>query len=139
MDCFWVDTNIIISFLIKRGQHSIASKEIMQKVQDDEIALYLSPIVAAECCFILRKVYKKEREEIANILTRLFEQPGFLGDDKRLIIEAIGALKINSRISFEDAYIAATAKNHSENKILTYNERDFKKLGVEFYTPDRLI
>lgn len=139
MECFWVDTNVIINFLIDRGQHSVAPREIMQMAKDGEIGLYLSPIVAAECCFILRKQYHIERSDISDVLTKLFDQPSFLGDEKPLIIDAVGSLKINSRISFEDAYIAATAKRHYESKIVTSNERDFRKLNSEFYLPEQII
>jgi predicted nucleic acid-binding protein len=141
MDCFWVDTNIIIRFLMNdHEKHSAAARKIMNKVQRGDIQLYLNPIVAAECCYILHNgPYNKSRRDIVQTLTQLFKHPNIIADNKLAIIDAIQALKINSRLSFEDGYVAAVAKSHQINKILTYNERDFRKLNVEHYTPLELL
>lgn len=136
MDRFWVDTNVIIRFLMKdHEEHSAAAYEVMEKVQHGKIQLYLNPIVAAECCFILWHDYNINRRAIADILIELFGHSGFIAPNKPTIMEAIEALKINSRLSFEDAFIAATAKHHQTTKVLTFNQRDFQKLKSECYSP----
>lgn len=136
MESFWVDTNIIIRFLTNdHDEHSPAARSIMQKVQNRHIQLYLNPIVVGECFRVLWKVYEHPKKDVSQRLVTLFSHSGFTSDDKELILEALHNSGKNSRLSFEDAYIAGKAKRHSEQKILMFNSRDFRKLQSEFYTP----
>jgi hypothetical protein len=37
-----------------------------------------------------------------------------------------------------DGYLSAIAQFSEVNSIITWNEKDFKRLGVEFYTPEQV-
>lgn len=136
----WADTNILIRFFANdHPEHSAIAKEMMQKVKDGKLHLHINPMVIAECCFVLQgKIYNYDREKIALSLTYFLNSKGIKTKDKTALIQALEDYK-NNKIDFEDAYIAAYAKNRTPKGIVSFNIKDFKKVNSECYEPTHII
>lgn len=135
-----VDANIIIRFLTNDDNiQSPAAYQVFKKAVDGELHLVLSPIIIAECTWVLQmKRYGYTKKEIADKFTKMILSPGIKTFDKDIILKALIDYSVHN-VDFIDAYLSATSiLGESNLQILTWNQKHFKRLGCEFYTPEEL-
>lgn len=136
----WVDTNVIIRFLVKDQEDQFEEALNLMRLTDrGEIELIVHPIVIAECCDVLGGAYYKfPREKISQWLQDFLESEGIKSKSKELMIIALEIFGAHN-VDFEDAYLAALTVYDSPKKVVTFDRGDFKKLKVEFYRPREIV
>ncbi|GAB6485388.1 MULTISPECIES: PIN domain-containing protein [Bacillus cereus group] len=135
-----VDTNVIVRFLTNDDEEqSKKAFEIFKRAVNQEITLFLTPIVIIECTWVLgMKRYGYSHEEIADNLITIITSPGVKTLESDVVLKALHEYKTN-KIDFADAYLAAVSTKNGV-PCLTWNSKDFKKCtGVEHYRPDDVL
>ena len=91
-------------------------------------------MVFAEVVRVLQKVYAVPRAEIALKFTRLIQGLGIkTASGKAVFIEAL-KIYAGTAIDIQDIFLSVLAQNHNYT-VVTFNKRDFKKLGCESSEP----
>lgn len=126
----WVDTNIIIYFLRNNKEFTPHISQLVKDAEDGKVILKVSPLVIAECVFVLMgKRFSAKKPAIKAALTSFINLKGVQTEEKAVIEEALDNFTMKG-IDFVDAYLAAHAKSVQPAHIITENVKDFIKLGV---------
>lgn len=133
----WIDTNIIIYVLRTNESFSPRARQLVNDAVMGKHTLKISPIVIHECVFVLMgKQFRATKEDIKRALISLINLKGIDCEEKAVIEEALDGFT-KKGIDFGDAYIAAHAKSIQPAHVVTYNVKDFIKLGVAVETPEQ--
>ena len=133
MTKLFIDSDIIIDFLIDRKPFSKSSSEIIYKCSGKNIKGYVTPIIIANVFYILRKSIKlyNLRQKFINLLNHI----DILDVNKKTVLDAL-----NSNFSdFEDALQNYAVENTEIKIIITRNIKDYKKSSLSVYTPESFL
>ncbi|MGH9465345.1 MAG: PIN domain-containing protein [Thermoanaerobaculia bacterium] len=129
-----LDTNVLLSFLTDRdpSQQQLAEK-LFEAAARGELRLIVPQIVLVELTFVLRNLYQRSVEEIAETLSKALALPGVEPADPTawaLVLE------LWPRVvdGLPDALIAAVAKLGRHDGVATFDRRLARVLstiGVE--------
>jgi len=130
----FVDTDVIIDFLIDRQPHAIASSKIFDLCDKNQIKIFASSLCVNNVHYIVRKVIgdRKAREVIDELL------------DLMVILE-VSELDLRNAVKsdfndFEDAIQHSVALREEEIKaIVTRNTKHYKRSKVAVFTPDAFV
>lgn len=131
-----VDTNILVRFIVEDDQSKYNSfRNIVDKVDGGEISLIVPTIVIAECCWLLKSFYKFEKQLIAEHLLNVLEVTN-IDPEEKFVVEAL-TLFADKNVDFADALLSI--KSRKNTPVLTWDNKDFKKLNCEYYIPDEIL
>jgi len=126
----WIDTNIIIYVLRTNKDYSTQARQLVQQAKAGTFTLKVSPLVIAECVFVLTgQQFGLSKEEITTIMKSFINLRGIECEEKGVIEEALGQFT-KKGIDFVDAYLAVHAKAIAPNHVITVNVKDFIKIGI---------
>ncbi|GAB4218777.1 MAG: hypothetical protein Fur009_1610 [Candidatus Microgenomates bacterium] len=126
MKKYLIDTNIILRFLLTDNKKLYKkSTEIIYQAKNKKIELEIIPEVIFELDYVLRGVYKLEKEKVIEVLLNLVKTPYFFIEKRELIIKVLDEYREIS-IDLFDVYLFYLAR--SENKEVISFDKDFKKL-----------
>lgn len=130
----FVDTDVIIDFLIDRKPFSRKSAEVFALAESEKIQIYVSSVCFGNIFYITRKLVGFEKA--MGLLQKLESLTKILSVGSITIKQALAA-----RFSdFEDGVKNFTAHQESDIKtIITRNVRDFKKSELIIKTPEEFI
>ncbi|MBP3040469.1 PIN domain-containing protein [Bacillaceae bacterium Marseille-Q3522] len=148
MSVFLMDTNILIRVVTAGSSendensidssHEFFSKKVFEGVEKGEITLVISPLVLAESCWVLEgKRYKRSKPEIAKVLLYLIDSKGIKCMDKEITVKALEYYG-EKNIDFTAAWLAALSEAKSL-QVLSWNTKDFRRTGCEYYDPKQII
>ena len=124
----WLDTNVVVRFLTKEPPALARRAErLLARAQAGEIALRLTPMVAAEIVWVLTTIYGHDPAEVAVGLSAVLRADGILAEQRDTLLEALDLMR-EERVAFPDAFIAVSARQ-AEESVCTF-DTDFKRLGV---------
>ncbi|HEU4964125.1 MAG TPA: PIN domain-containing protein [Bacilli bacterium] len=126
----WIDTNIIVRFLT--NDHPEMSREcqaLMQRADEGLVRLKVPVMVIAECCWVLKRIYRFSDAIIADTLRDLIMADGIEMEEKEIVFEALYQFGKHN-VGFIDAYLAESARVKQPGYILTFNEKDFTRLRI---------
>lgn len=133
---FIVDTNILVRIIVKddEKQHPYI-ESLIERVDQGELSLFIPTMVIAECCWVLKSVYKVSKSVISECLRDLLDSEG-VDIEETICLDALQSHADNN-VDFIDAYLACKS-NLIRYPMLTWNVKDFKKLDCELYRPEEL-
>lgn len=133
MKKWFVDCDVIIDLLTAREPFFKDSALVFQQAQDNDIALYTSPLAIANVYYIVRK--SKGDEKTREILLKLLSIVKLIAIGEDSVLQAL-----NSGFKdFEDAIQYYAAKPMSCDYIITRNVKDYKMSSIKATTPKELI
>jgi predicted nucleic acid-binding protein len=133
MHKIFIDSDIIIDLYAKREPHYIHAQKLFTLVDRKEIKGYTSPLIFANCHYILRKLTSTEKT-LKN-LRNLKSLVKILSIDEKTI-----ELALNSDFKdFEDAIQYYTTINHGIKYLITRNKEDYKKATIFIYTAEEYL
>ena len=110
-----LDANVILRFLrnddAKQSPQAAALFKLAQA--DDELELIVSPVTLLEVFYVLARAYGLPRTEVAGLLKLLLVSGAILCEDDGITVAALGYITSN-KVSFGDAFLAATAAQSNE-------------------------
>lgn len=140
MDQFFLDTNVVIRFLTKdhEAQSPLAYK-LFERAANGELGLYLSPFIVAECCCVLGSTrYGYDKQEISKQLRTMIQAKGIKTEEKESVLKALKDYE-EQNVDFIDALLAAHVGKTAVKAVVTWNRKHFKRLDIEFYTPEEIL
>jgi len=127
-----LDTNFIISILIKRNNTERALNILSETIERYE-KIFVANQVIAETVYVLEGLHKYnggiiklEKYEIKDYVFSIINTPKVVIENKKTIEKAL-EIYINKNINFGDALIAAVVMNKGIKKIITF-DKDFLKI-----------
>lgn len=125
----WIDTNVIIR-IITGDPKTLAEEvgEMLQKVEAGELILRLTPLVIAECCWVLASFYEADPKDISDALLKFTNSIGVETEEKSVVQQALRDYA-EKNVDFIDAYIAAHAKANPPEDVVTW-DKHFKRLDI---------
>ncbi|HEV8230676.1 MAG TPA: PIN domain-containing protein [Candidatus Limnocylindria bacterium] len=130
MHTIYIDTNFVVSFLLKRSpeQHRRA-EELVKKAAAGELELMLSPVVVAEVAAILHHTYELSQSEAARLIIVLATARGVAVEEEAIVLDALAKSRDLKDVDFVDAYVVLTADDR-QRKVATFDKALSRKLGV---------
>jgi predicted nucleic acid-binding protein len=134
MTDLFIDTDVIIDFLIDRQPHSREAAIIFTLIEQKKLRGYASSLTFSNLYYVLRKFethikVKSKLESLSHIIK-------FLKVEEQTIIDAL-----SSEFSdFEDSiqYLSAL-ESKKINVIITRNTKDYKKSDIPVLTPGEYL
>ncbi|MDR3539708.1 MAG: PIN domain-containing protein [Desulfosporosinus sp.] len=130
-----VDTNILIRLFTKDDDTQI--EQLVQLMEQGDIAFHVLSIVLIEAYWVLHKVYNFDKETILRVFEDFIEADGVELDEDGLVQRVLARFR-RVNVDFVDVYLAEKSRS-LELSVLTWNAKDFKKLECEFYRPQDLL
>jgi predicted nucleic acid-binding protein len=130
----WIDTNVIIR-IITGEPEELAEEvgEMLQKVEAGELILRVTPLVVAECCWVLASFYEAAPKDISDALLKFTNSIGVETEEKSVVQQALRDYA-EKNVDFIDAYIAAHAKANPPEDVVTW-DKHFKRLDIRHDRP----
>ena len=130
-----IDANVVLRFFLADDTRKYAKAcAFMENLEFGKDEALLTEIVFAEVVWVLNKVYKVSRPDIAGQFAQVV---GFLGMktvlDKALFIESL-ELYGEMKMDIQDIMLAVIAKR-TGSSLVTFDKKDFRKLGCEYSEP----
>lgn len=121
-----VDTNVILRYLLRDVEELYAKAEkIITETMNGKTMIFIPQSVIAEVVFVLQKVYKVPRDEIASVLEFFIQLRNCKIQDGEIIKRAISIYK-ETNLSFVDALLCAF-KAEKGYSLETFDEALLKK------------
>jgi predicted nucleic acid-binding protein len=130
MTDLFIDTDVIIDFLIDRKPHSREAAIIFTLIEQKKIKGYASFLTFSNLYYVLRKI--ESHNKVKSKLESLSHIVGILKVEERTIKEALAS----ELPDFEDSiqYFSALYSKKID-LIITRNTRDYKKSEIPVMTP----
>ena len=130
-----VDTNILIRLFTKDDDTQI--EQLVQLMEQGNIAFHVLSIVLIEAYWVLHKVYNFDKETILRVFEDFIDTDGVELDEDGLVQRVLARFRMVN-VDFVDVYLAEKSRS-LELSVLTWNAKDFRKLECELYRPQDLI
>ena len=130
----FLDTDVIIDFLIDRQPHAVASSKIFGFSEKGSLAISTSSLCICNVHYIIRKLVGDLKAR--NIITKLLELIEVVGVTKNNILDAL----TSDFKDFEEAVQYSVALNEIGLKsIITRNTKDYSSSEISVLSPDVFI
>lgn len=133
MDKIFIDTDVILDFLLNRKPFSIDAAKILSLSEKNVIRVGTTGLVFANTYYILRKI--STHKKVVEKLTKLSELIKIIDLPKEAVV---WALKSDFR-DFEDAIQNFSAINADVKVLITRNIKDFKTSNLAVMSPDMFL
>jgi len=134
MQNVFVDTDVIIDFLIDRKPFSEQAAIILSLSEYKSIRVCASALTFANCYYILRKL--SSHTKVISKLSQLAEIVDIVDVTKKVIIDSLRS----GFKDFEDAIQNESAKSNTQIKVLiTRNIKDFYNSELSILTPELFL
>jgi predicted nucleic acid-binding protein len=134
MTNFWIDANLILRFLTKEPQDlAERSLRFIQRAEQGEITLQITPLVIAEVIWVLGSFYRYSRIEIAQTLVPFLGTDGLVVQELPQVIQALERMA-TANVDFVDAYLAEITRQ-ARGTVASF-DRDFRRLDIPWLEPE---
>lgn len=134
MKSIFLDTDVLLDFLMQRASFFEQSKQIVQNCANGKFAIFMSPLSLSNCFYFLRKVHGTSKSiELLKRVVRICE---IVGMHRSTIVSAL-----DSNFSdFEDALQHYSAlENGTIDAIVTRNVVDYRTSTLPVFTPTEFL
>ncbi len=126
-----LDTNILIRLLVKDDLKQTAKAEtFIRRECSHKDKARISTIVLCETAWVLEGNYGLKRPEIADVFTRLLQNPFFSISEHDAVTKAVTDFK-SSNADFSDHLISRLNKADNCKYTLTFDKKAAKSAGFE--------
>ena len=131
----FLDTNIFIDYLARRGQFFESAAKIIQMGQQRRCEIMVSALSFATASFILETHHKLPNDVIVQKFVMFVKMCNVTPVDSLVIDEAIAS----QFPDFEDAMQYYSALREGADAIITRNTSDFVASKIEVYEPQQFL
>lgn len=129
----FLDTNVVIDYVVERGEFSVHAAKIFQLKEEGEINLLYSDLTLVNTAYFLRK--HLEKSMMYKVLARLRAVAKITSMGSEVLDKAID---LQGR-DFEDAMQYYSAIKHEADCIVTQNRRDFPLSTIPVLSPSEFL
>lgn len=118
----FVDTNYFLRFLLKDNEKQyVQAKKLFLDCAHSKLKLITSTIVFFEIAWVLKSVYKKDRQSLNNTLTKLLSL-NIVFEEGQALQEALIFFR-NTSLEFVDCYNLAFALKKKVKDFKTFDQK----------------
>jgi predicted nucleic-acid-binding protein len=128
-----LDTNILVRFFMQDDPAQSAKVNRLFASLTSENPGYVSLIVLLESHWVLKTIYRLDRESLSAAAMSLLSTPQVKVESASIALSAIKVFK-STNIDFEDALIAKLALNSGCDLIYTFDKNAVKHAGMSLLT-----
>jgi predicted nucleic-acid-binding protein len=126
-----VDTNVLLRlFIIDAPAQAAAVQNLIDDVRRVGDSVFLSPLVLAELCWAMGKIYRKPKSDMLDSLQVLLDNNLFAIADREAVEVAVEAWT-TGKADFADYLIAAMAREAGARTTFTF-DREAAKMRPAF-------
>lgn len=116
-----IDTNVLLRFFTRDNEEQYQQAVTwFKEAEQGKRKILISPLVVAECCYVLESFYKQSRQEIADTFEVFLAQKWLLVEKRELILGIWEDYK--NKLGFVDCYLLRQVR--SENmRILSFDKK----------------
>lgn len=104
-----LDANVLLRFFLQDDpKQSPAATALFKEAEEEDHELFLPDAIVAEVTFVMEKVYKKRRIQIAEALLDFIQNAGIGLQSAEMLPDALIRYR-NHPVDFPDALVAAMA------------------------------
>ena len=129
----FLDTNVVLDYLMERGDFYKDSEYIFQAAYNNEVELCLSALSFSNIAYITRKKFPKD--ELYELLAELRKMVTCTAVDDH----AVDAALTKKAKDFEDALQYFSAVQAGADCIVTRNIKDFDFSTIKVLTPNEFL
>lgn len=130
MRTFWLDTNVVLRFLLGEPKElAQRAYRILKAAEEGRVRLVWHPLVVAEVVYTLRSFYKVPLPQVVDRLEALWARPGMWVLEEEAFRKAFG-LMLEKKVHLTDAMLAVKA---ALGEGVASLDQDFLRLGVEVW------
>lgn len=123
-----LDANVLLRYLTNQPpEMAERSRLLLERSERGELRLILTPLVVAECVWVLKSFYKFSFAAISGALQQVLELSGVTTQQRPVISAALSSM-VQHNVDFTDAYLAELAR--AEGMSMASFDQDFKKLSA---------
>ena len=105
-----LDTNVVIRFLTRdHEEYYHKSVEIFRDIESGKKEALLMDFIFAEIIYVLKRIYKYSKNDIASVLKKLLLYKNLYTENKLITFEAL-EIYADKNIDFADAMLCAKQK-----------------------------
>lgn len=125
-----IDTNVVLDFLLGRGEFFESSKKIVELSSKDDTIEFVTASSVTDIYYFLKRETGAEvaRSKLKDLLKFIVVLKVENHDIQK-------ALSLEEWTDFEDAVQYAVALHNAVDFIITRNKKDFKRSSIPVYTP----
>ena len=124
-----LDTNVLLRYLTQDDPlQSPRAAEIVERRLTEEDPGFVSLVSVLEVAWVLRSLYKRTREEVANHLEMILAADTLEVQNEQEVYQAVVALRSGAG-SFEDALIGALGSWRGCSTTLTFDQDAARQLN----------
>ncbi len=128
-----LDTNIILDFAMRRGEHYVFAREIMKEITEGRLIAHISASQITDIYYFLKKEFS--HEEAVSVIADMVDSIRVIRVDESTIKEAL-KLPMDD---FEDAVQAAAAQDFDIDIVVTRDKKGFQNSDMQIYSPDEFL
>ncbi len=104
-----LDANVLLRFFLQDDpKHSPAVTALFEKAQDQDMELFIQDAIVAEVTFVMERVFKRNRVQIADALLDFIQNPFVTLQSPGVLGDALLRYRTHP-VDFPDALVAAEA------------------------------
>lgn len=113
-----IDANVILRYLLRDNEQLYRKAESLfnEVFSGRKRALIIQPVIA-EVVYVLQKLYKVSREEIAQVLTEFLRMKGVKAQDKDIMLKSLEIFRYKN-LDFVDCLLCVYSR---EYKVVSFD------------------
>ncbi len=131
----YIDTNIILDFLIPRDEFLEDATAVLELAQNSDVFEFMSASIVTDVFYNAKKNTNLNSYDTQQAIRDLLIVLDILPTTKADILSALN----KHWKDFEDAVQYSVAENNAIDYFVTRNQKDFTELGVPIVTPDEFV
>ena len=128
-----LDTNVILDFAMKRGEHYAPALEIMRRIAEGHLIAHVSASQITDIYYFLEK--KFSHEEAVKVIADMIGSVRIIRVDEKTIKEALES----PMKDFEDAVQTAAANGCYIDIVVTRDKKGFTDSDLKVYSPEEFL
>ena len=126
-----LDTNVAVRYLAQDDEiQSAAATRFISRLSKEKPG-FVSSVVLAEISWVLVRVYKTPREDLARILEGLLRSAELVVENAQAAYRALGVYSSSTSVEFADALIAETALLAGADETVTFDKVAAAQAGMK--------
>ncbi len=124
MKNYLLDSNLIIRIITNDDLLlTTSAKQIFEKAKQGEFKLTITPMVVAECLYVLtsKNLYKISRDKAVVAMQVIFNQKNIYIQESKIIIQAI-ELFATTKLDFADCYLISKKEMDNFDGIYSFDK-----------------
>ncbi len=132
-----LDTNVLVRLLVADEPKQTAEvRRMLRRVQEERAQVLILTVVVCETAWVLRSVYRLDREEVADALETVLEGDLVVLQDAGAVSRALRAFR-SGRVDLSDYVVREASFDGGAQAVATFDARALKEPGFVRPEPRR--